>query len=142
MPFGRRVAIVGTDLAALELAEFLAARGRLVTVLGSDERLAPEVGLKRLTEHMDALDRLGVAVNCGVACQEITPEGIRILPESGETTLLPVDSVLLAGELIPDTDLYEAIQGHVPEVHTVGDCTGLGLVHKATADATRVACSL
>jgi hypothetical protein len=30
----------------------------------------------------------------------------------------------------------------VPEAHTVGDCTGLGLVRKATEEATRVAAAL
>jgi 2,4-dienoyl-CoA reductase (NADPH2) len=33
MPVGRRVAIIGGDLVALELAEFLASRGRLVSIL-------------------------------------------------------------------------------------------------------------
>ena len=30
----------------------------------------------------------------------------------------------------------------MPEAYTVGDCTGLGLIRKATEEATRVAAAL
>ncbi|MGH0034001.1 MAG: FAD-dependent oxidoreductase [Myxococcota bacterium] len=142
MPFGRRVAIVGADLAALELAEFLASRGRRVDVLEPGERLAPEVGLKRLTEHMDRLDRLGVAVNTGIACEEIGSRWVRVRPQEGSPRTLDVDTVVLAGTLEADTAFFDAVKGEVPEAHTVGDCTGLGLVRKATEEATRVAAAL
>lgn len=142
MPFGKRVVVVGADLAALELAELLAVRGRRVTIVERGERLAPEVGLKRLTEHMDALDRLGVAVNTGVAYEEITERGIAIRPERGARHEIAADTVVLAGELEADTAFFDAVKGEVPEAYTVGDCTGLGLIRKATEEATRVAAAL
>ena len=142
MPLGERVVVVGADLAALELAEFLARRRRRVTIVATEDRLAPEVGRKRLTEHMDALDRLGVAVNTGVAVEEITRAAVAIRPEGGGRHEVPADSVVLAGELVPDTALFEALSDAAPEVHAVGDCTGLGLVRKAVEEATRVASAL
>jgi 2,4-dienoyl-CoA reductase (NADPH2) len=142
LPFGKRVVVVGADLAALELAELLALRGRRVTIVERGERLAPEVGLKRLTEHMDALDRLGVVVNTGVAYEEITANGIAIRPERGSRHEIAADTIVLAGELEADTAFFDAVKGEVPEAHTVGDCTGLGLIRKATEEATRVAAAL
>jgi 2,4-dienoyl-CoA reductase-like NADH-dependent reductase (Old Yellow Enzyme family) len=142
MPIGKRVVVVGADLAALELAELLALRGRRVTIVERGERLAPEVGTKRLTEHMDALDRLGVAVNTGVAYEEITARGIAVRPDRGARREIAADTIVLAGELVADTTFYDAVKGDVPEVHAVGDCTGLGLIRKATEEATRVACAL
>jgi 2,4-dienoyl-CoA reductase (NADPH2) len=142
MPLGRRVVVVGADLAALELAEFLATRGRRVTVVERGERLAPEVGLKRLTEHMDRLDGLGVAVNTGVGYERVTPRGLVVRAERGGEREIPADSIVLAGELEPDTALFDAVKGEVPEAHTVGDCTGLGLIRKAVEEATRVANAL
>ncbi|HUH70306.1 MAG TPA: FAD-dependent oxidoreductase [Mycobacterium sp.] len=50
MPLGRRIAIIGGDLVALELAEFLASRGRLVSILEAGKDIAPEVGDKRKTD--------------------------------------------------------------------------------------------
>ena len=142
LPVGRRVAIVGADLAALELAEFLAERGREVTLVEPGEELAPEVGPKRRAEHMDRLDRLGVAVNTGMRVEEITPRGLAVRPQPGSTRVIEVEHVVLAGTPEPDAALFEALREVAPEVHAVGDCCGVGLIQKAVADATRVACTL
>ncbi len=98
--------------------------------------------MKRLTEHMGRLDRLGVTVNTGVACQEIRHTGLVVQPEHGSARLLAADNVILAGSAEPSTELFEAIRKHVPEAHAIGDCTGLGLIRKATQEATRVACTI
>ena len=142
LPLGRRVAIVGADLAAVELAEFLAARGRAVQLLEAGEKIAPEVGGKRRTEHMDRLDRLGVSVNTGVECQEISRDGVMVGVGAHEPRLVEADSVILAGEVVADTRFFDAIRESTPEAHAIGDCTGLGLIAKATAEAVRAACSI
>jgi 2,4-dienoyl-CoA reductase (NADPH2) len=142
LPLGRRVAVVGADLAGVELAELLAQLGRRVVLLESGERIAPEVGGKRRSEHMDRLDRLGVSVHAGLVYHAIDPEGVRVAAAEGPVRLVPADSVVLTGRLEPDTVLYEALRGVVPEVFAIGDCTGLGLIRKATDDASRVACAI
>jgi 2,4-dienoyl-CoA reductase (NADPH2) len=142
LPLGRRVAVVGADLAGVELAEFLAQLGRRVVLLESGDRIAPEVGGKRRGEHMDRLDRLGVSVHCGVAYSSIVQEGVRVGVAGGPVRLVAADSVVLAGQLEPDTTLHDAHDGLVPERFAIGDCTGLGLIRKATDEATRVACAL
>jgi 2,4-dienoyl-CoA reductase (NADPH2) len=142
MPLGRNVAIVGGDLAAVELAEFLAERGRRISVLESSDGIAPEVGLKRRAEHMDRLDRLGVSVNTGVTIERIAREGVLIRALTEVSRLVPADSVVLAGVVEPDTTLYAALRDLVPEIHAIGDCTGLGLIRKAVEEGARVGCSL
>ncbi len=142
MPLGRRVAIVGADLAAIELAEFLAERGRRVAVLETRVAIAPEVGPKRRAEHMERLDRRGVSVNTSVEIERIERTGVLLRRARGAPALVPADSVILAGSLEPDTSLYDSLRGRVPELHAVGDCTGLGLIRKATEEAARVACVL
>ncbi len=103
MPFGRRVTIIGADLVALELAEFLAVRGRQVTILEPGKDIAPEVGDKRKTEHMDRLDRLGVTMHVRAAVDRIRPHGVAFTPVGGTTRELPADSVVIAGSVEPDT---------------------------------------
>ena len=144
MPLGRRVVIVGGDLVALELAEFLAARGRLVTVLESGKTIAPELGNKRKSEHMDRLDRLGVTVHVRAVVERITPDGVAFTPSGGTCRRLAADSVVLAGTLEPDTALYEKLVATMPDIQVsaAGDCTGLGLIRKATEDGARVACAI
>ncbi|OBI24109.1 FAD-dependent oxidoreductase [Mycobacterium sp. E2497] len=144
MPLGRRVVIVGGDLVALELAEFLASRGRLVSILESGRNIAPEVGNKRKTEHMDRLDRLGVTVHVRATVERITTEAVVFAPAGGTGRRLPADSVVLAGAVEPDTTLFDALVAALPgaQVHAAGDCTGLGLIRKATEEGARAACAI
>jgi len=144
MPLGRRVAIVGGDLVALELAEFLAARGRLVTVLEEGNTVAPELGNKRKAEHMDRLDRLGVTVHARAKVTRIVGDGLMFAPYAGAERELAADTVVLAGALQADTTLYDALVARMPDVavHAAGDCTGLGLIRKATEDGARAACAI
>jgi 2,4-dienoyl-CoA reductase (NADPH2) len=142
LPLGRRVAVVGADLAGVELAELLARLGRQVVLLEAGDRIAPEIGGKRRTEHMDRLDHLGVSAHCGVVAHEIVRDGVRIGVAGGPVRLVAADSVVIAEHLEPDTALYDALDGVVAERFAIGDCTGLGLIRKATDEATRVACAL
>ncbi len=143
-PVGRRVVILGADLVALQLAEFLAARGGFVSVLGGDKTIAPELGNKRRTEHMDRLDRLGVTVHVRAAVEGIVPDGVEFTPCGGTSRKLVADSVIIAGTLQPNTDLYGKLVAALPDavVHAAGDCTGLGLIRKATEDGARAACAI
>lgn len=144
LPVGHRVVIVGADLVALELAEFLAARGRLVSVLEPGKAIAPELGNKRKTEHMDRLDRLGVTVHARAAVEKFVADGVVFTPFGGTSRELAADSVVVAGTLESNTELHEKLVAALPDipVHAAGDCTGLGLIRKATEDGARAACAI
>lgn len=144
MPIGRRVAIVGGDLVALELAEFLASRDRQVSILEPGKDIAPEVGNKRKTEHMDRLDRLGVTVHVRAAVDRITARDVVFTPAGGAPRELAADSVVVAGTVQPDTSLFDSLVAAMPgaEVHAAGDCSGLGLIRKATEEGARAACAI
>jgi 2,4-dienoyl-CoA reductase (NADPH2) len=144
MPVGKRVVIVGGDLVALELAEFFAGRGRLVAILEAGKDIASEVGNKRKTEHTDRLDRLGVTVHVRAAVEQITPGAVEFTPAGGTSRFLPADNVVIAGTLHADTALFDTLTTTMPtvDVHAAGDCTGLGLIRKATEDGARAACAI
>lgn len=144
MPVGRRVVVIGGDLVATELAEFLAARGRLVSILEPGKDIAPEVGNKRKTEHMDRLDRLGVTVHVRAAVERISTQGVTFTPAGGTVRELPADSVVIAGTVQPDTALFDTLKAVLPDaaVHAAGDCSGLGLIRKATEEGARAACAI
>jgi 2,4-dienoyl-CoA reductase (NADPH2) len=142
LPLGRRVIIIGADLAALELAEFLAQRGRHVGILEMADQIAPEVGMKRRDEHMMSLDRAKVAINTGVRIQRIERHSVVLLLESGGEHHVRADNVILAGRVEADTNLFESLRDRVPEIYAVGDCTGLGLIKKATLEGAQAAAAL
>ncbi len=141
LPLGREVAIVGADLAAIELAEFLAHRGRRVHVVSAATRITPEVGKKRRHEHMDRLDGLRVTVNTGVEIVAIEPGGVRIRSAAGER-LVGANSVVVAGDPMPERSLSEALEAASLTVRSIGDCNGLGLIAGATRAAAEAVAAL
>ncbi len=142
MPIGRRVVVVGADLAAVELSEFLAEHGRSVSIVTEADQIAPEVGAKRRAEHMDRLERLRVSVNTRAEIVRITTSGVEIGRPDAPSCLLPGDSVILAGDVQPETALYDQVRELIPETHAVGDCTGLGLIRKAVEEGAQAACKI
>jgi 2,4-dienoyl-CoA reductase (NADPH2) len=65
-------------------------------------------------------------------------------PYGGSSRRLTADSVVIAGTVQPNTELYAKIVAALPNtaVHAAGDCTGLGLIRKATEDGARAACAI
>lgn len=141
LPFGERVVIVGADLAAVELAEFLAQRGRRVHLLDSGSKIAPEVGKKRRQEHMDRLDKLKVTVNTAVIVLGIGCDAVRI-EVAGQEHFIACDSVIVAGESVADSALSDSLVGLGIPVYPIGDCTGPGLIAKATQTAAEAVAQL
>ena len=125
----------------MEYVETLAAQGRLVALLEAGPEIAPELGLKRRTEHFDRIDRLGITVHVGCVVEEITASSVRYTPTHGTSRTLPADAVVLAGTVVPDLALSDAIAARLPgvAVHPIGDAAlGLVLIRGATAGAARV----
>jgi 2,4-dienoyl-CoA reductase (NADPH2) len=139
LPIGKRVVVVGADLAAIELAEFLAKRGRDVAVLEAYEIISPEIGPKRRLEHEKRLEKLKVSINTHVDFKRITPTGVEIGLLNGNTHLVKADTVIVTGEPVADTALFDSIKAAGFSAHAVGDCTGLGLIVKAVYDAAKTA---
>jgi len=142
LPLGKKVVVVGADLAATELAEFLAVRGREVTLLEESDRIAPEVGVRRRSDHMDGLDKKSVVVNTAVKISCITESGIEIENRLGQKHSIKADNIILAGSPVAETGLFEQLQTIHPDVKAIGDCTGLGLIAGATTDALEAICEL
>ena len=111
-------------------------------MLEAAKHVAPEVGPKRLAEHMDRLDRLGVTINTEAVCESIEGNSVRYRTALGVERVIMSDSVILAGEPVAATELYEKVKDLAPEVYAIGDCTGLGLIRKATDEGMQVACTL
>ncbi len=142
MPVGKRVVIIGGDLAACELAAFLGERNRMVTLLEASKVVAPDVMHKRRFEVRHALQEAGVAALTSTRCEEITPAGVVYTTKDGERKTAECDTVVIAGEVMPNLDLQKALEGKVPELYVVGDCKGLGLIRRAIHEGAGAACKI
>jgi len=142
MPLGKAVVVIGADLAAVELAEFIAHRGRRVHLLESGSKITPEVGKKRRSEHMDRLDRLHVTLNTRVEIVRIELRGVCIRSSNGTERLVAADTVIIAGNPVAATAFAEKLTEAGLRVKAIGDCTGLSLIAGATRDAAEAVAAL
>ncbi len=118
---GNRVVVVGGGDVGCETAEFLAARGRQVSILEMLADVAME--LVPWTRRM-LLDRLvSQGVEILIQARVTAIERDRVLFErrgvAGELT--PVDSVVLACGALPRSELAEQLQPASAAVYTIGD---------------------
>jgi 2,4-dienoyl-CoA reductase (NADPH2) len=139
LPVGKRVVVVGADLAGIELAEFLAKRDRDVAIVTSQEDIAPEIGPKRRLEHEKRLERLKVSINTATKVERITANGVELGMPSGKTAVVHANSVIVTGEPVADTSLHEALTAAGLSAHAIGDSTGLGLIVKAVYEGAELA---
>ena len=92
-----------------------------------------------------AWQRLGASLLAGWRQRLVQPAAVRLATRAGGTRRqLPADCVVLAGTVQPDTTLFDTLIAAMPgaEVHAAGDCSGLGLIRKATEEGARAACAI
>ncbi|HRF89099.1 MAG TPA: FAD-dependent oxidoreductase, partial [Pseudomonadales bacterium] len=133
---GNTVAVIGSGLLSTIIAEWLALAGKTVKLVGSDHRIASEVGRKRRAEECRRLDAAGVILITGAQIDSIAADGVHITLD-GVQRVVKADSVVIAPSFEPDTALADTLDGCGPTIVTIGDCTGFGLLKKALGDAVK-----
>jgi 2,4-dienoyl-CoA reductase (NADPH2) len=134
MPVGRRVVILGGQVAACQLAEFLAKRGRQVTIAEQGDALGEGLILERKNRLFSWFRKKGVTTMTGVHFEEVIPSGVVVTTSEGKRVTLEADTIIPALPMIPNRVLEEALTGKVPEIYLVGDCKEPRLIPDGVAD--------
>jgi NADPH-dependent 2,4-dienoyl-CoA reductase/sulfur reductase-like enzyme len=126
---GERVLVAGGGRVGCEVAEFLDARGRRVTLVEMRSELAADLIPVPRESLLHGLKQTRVEALTSAAVVEITPDGAVVDREGGRASLSGFDSVVLALGVAPANELAAEIEGAVPEVHVIGDaeCAGSAL---------------
>jgi NADPH-dependent 2,4-dienoyl-CoA reductase/sulfur reductase-like enzyme len=130
MPLGDDVVVVGGGLVGVELAEFLAERGRRVTVLEEGDKLGLEMAHPRRARALHQARAHGVVFVTGATLVSITPGEVDYRV-GDEIRSAPADHVVLASGVHADTTLADALRAAGLEVHVVGDAGGVGYIEGA-----------
>lgn len=138
MPLGKRVVIIGGELVGLELAEFLALRGRTVEVV--DEAPRPGAGLTvvRRMRLLDELHEHGVKLHPGSSDIQIGKDSVSFKNAKGEPQSRPSDHVIIARGASENRELADRLNAAGFSVHAIGDCTGVGYIEGAMRGAAQV----
>ena len=138
MPVGKTAAIIGGDLVAAELAEFLAEQDRKVTILTDQPEIAAQMSIPMRWRVMKSLRKSKVKILTDIKCEEITGEGVVINAYGDDKQIIKADTVILAGDIKPNTELFESLKSKPFDVYHIGDCAGSGLLPGAVADGAGI----
>ena len=131
MPLGKRVVIIGGGLVGLELAEFLLARGRQVTVLEPGTHAGTELPIVRRWRVVEAVQEHG-QLHLQAQVQRIERKQVVWLNKKGEGQSTEADSVVLALGAEPDARVAEQLQALTSlPVRRLGDSAALGYIEGA-----------
>jgi 2,4-dienoyl-CoA reductase (NADPH2) len=139
LPVGKKVVIIGGGLHGCEIAEFLAKRGRKVTIIEKEEQIGAEMIDFRLGLTLDWFERKGVSVITGAQEMEVTAEGINYGNGDGHKQTITADTVIPTRPLVPNLELFTDLKDKIPEVYAIGDCRQPSKIVDAIADAYEIA---
>jgi len=141
MPIGDTVVVVGGGLVGIELAEFLAERGRTVTVLEEGDKLGVEMAHPRRARALHEARTHGVTFVTGATLTEIGAKAVTYTV-GDETRTADAQHVIFATGVHGDTALADALTARGIEVHVVGDAGAVGYIQNAVATGNAVARAL
>jgi 2,4-dienoyl-CoA reductase-like NADH-dependent reductase (Old Yellow Enzyme family) len=131
MPLGKRIVLVGGGLVAIELAEFLAERGRQVTILEEGAVFGAGLKLVRRWRNIADCKRLGVAFLPQARLARVDADSLVYLNAGGQERRIPADQVIITSGAEADTAAVEQLASAGVPVHAIGDVTGVGYIDGA-----------
>ncbi len=141
---GRNVVILGGGLVGCETAEFLAVRGKSVTVIELRDEVAADMEVRSRRLLLERLADLGVtclvktqvcAVDAGASITVVNPFGRK-------RVLSGADSIISAFGYRSNTELYEELEERGVFSRRIGDCLSASNVRLAMRNALETAYSL
>ncbi|MFT4826681.1 MAG: 2,4-dienoyl-CoA reductase (NADPH2) [Halioglobus sp.] len=142
LPLGRRITIIGGELVGLELAEFLAERGRKVTVVDDARRPGKGLYLVRRLRLLDELEHLGVVILNNASQINIGEQVVNYTNYRGQQRSVAADHVIVAKGATGDTALADQFKAAGLSTHAIGDATGVSYIEGAIEDAAKLAVEL
>jgi len=146
MPVGQKVVVLGGGLVGLELAEFLAERGRRVTILEEGPKFGLEMAHPRRWRVLDDLRRHGVELVANARVRSIGEKAVeldvRTAQDSTEARSVEADTVILAIGLGPNPGARAALEGAGVAIREIGDVSGVGYLEGAIHDGFHAALEL
>jgi 2,4-dienoyl-CoA reductase-like NADH-dependent reductase (Old Yellow Enzyme family)/thioredoxin reductase len=130
MPIGRDVVVIGGGLVGVELAEFLAERGRRVTVLEEGDKLAVEMAHPRRARALHEARSHGVEFVAGATLRSIGRDSVDYIV-ADELRSARASQVIIASGVEPDQMFADQLIAEGFDVRVVGDAERVGYIEGA-----------
>ena len=135
---GNKVVVIGGGFVGCETADFLAEKGKKVTVIEILPALASEFYYFYADLLIQELKEKAVETFTEVKEEEITNKGVEIVDKDGKRISLEADDIVIATGSVADKTLFESLEGKVPELHEAGDCVQARRIYEAVSEGATV----
>lgn len=143
LPMGKDVVVIGGSLVGLELAEFLAERGRRVTLLHEKQQLGLPLAMPRRWTAVKDSEAHGVKIHRNATITRITEKSVE-WTEGGETFSAPAAMVVYADGTTSASPLADELRAANLgiDVDVVGDAGAVNYIHGAIHSSWKVSTEL
>jgi pyruvate/2-oxoglutarate dehydrogenase complex dihydrolipoamide dehydrogenase (E3) component len=136
---GTKVVIIGGELVGCETADFLAEKGRSITVARRGPEMALKVGVTVRESLLRRLSDKGVSLLPGVQkYEEITEKGLILIDSNGKTRIIEADTIVIATGSSGKIDLYNELKDKVKALYAIGDCVEPRDIKEAITEGAKV----
>jgi len=138
---GTRVAILGGGGIGTEVADFMAQRGKQVTIVEMLPEIGVPTGISLFVAQLliPRLLRYGVKILTRALVKEITDAGVVVTVDAKEETIVGIDQVIVAMGAKPVNELAKKIEGKVAEFYIIGDAKEPRTAFEATHEGAEAA---
>ncbi len=135
---GDRVVVIGGELVGCETADYLAQKGKKVTIVRRGPSVAANVNPRARDNLLARLSKNGVTMLTGVRYEEITDKGLVITDKEGQRKNIKADTIVLATGATQNTELATELERQDIALQLIGDCVRPGKIVDAIRDGARV----
>ncbi|RBA33730.1 oxidoreductase [Dietzia maris] len=139
LPMGKNVVVIGGSLVGLELAEFLAERGRKVTLLHESQQLGLPLAMPRRWTAVRHAKEHGVDIQRRVKVSHITESTVAWTDAKGRAQSAAADMVIYADGTTAAAPLADELRATGIDCEVIGDAGEVGYIHGAIHSAWKAA---
>jgi NADPH-dependent 2,4-dienoyl-CoA reductase/sulfur reductase-like enzyme len=131
---GQKVVIIGGGTVGCETADYLAEKGKQVTVVEILKRAASDMYVMVRRRLMDDLRSRKVVLLTSACCEAILDGSVLVTTGDGKRENIPADTVIIAVGYKPNNSLVEALKGQAPEIYCIGDASKPRRIYEAVKE--------
>jgi 2,4-dienoyl-CoA reductase-like NADH-dependent reductase (Old Yellow Enzyme family)/thioredoxin reductase len=139
---GKNVIIIGGGIVGCETGNFLADKGKNVTILEIQKNMAQDMWPSLKVRLMNDLIGEKVAMLTGTVCEKIETDGVIITTNDSGKRKIPADTIIIAVGYKANDNLFKALQGKAPSIFCIGDSSEPGKISNAILNGNRIALSI
>ncbi len=136
---GEKVIIAGGKQTGCETAEFLAEKGKDVTIIVGFRELAADMETETRYLLLQRLSMAGVNFVYNSRIKEVKADSVTVIDNNSNIKILKADTVVIALGVTPNDKLSTALQSEVKELYRIGDCVTPAKILEAINEASRIA---